>query len=269
MASIFRLNSLLALFGCLLASVSGQLLADEPTIEKRIRRIQVAVVQFESQPGQAKQNYQRIEELTRTAVKRGARWVLFHEVSLADYKSPQKIPEGPLCNRMIVLAKTLKCFISFGTAEQDKEKVYISQFFVGPNGFIYRYRKTWLWQPLGEWRWYDPGTGPEGFQFDGVDATCFICSDGVSDRCIKKAGELKPSIVFYPNSRPGKLPFSQFGSWAKSIGAPILFSNRSGGKYIGGCTIFDQSGEIQVAANRDGREEILYHTLSLPIVKTP
>jgi len=205
-----------------------------------------------------------MDRLTRSAVKRGARWVMFHEVCLTDYRVPDTIPDGPSCKRMMGLARTLNCFISFGMAERDKENVYIAQVFIGPEGLVYRYRKTWLWRPGGEWRWYDPGTGPKRFQIDGIDATCFICSDGVSGRCIERARRLKPAVVFYPNNRPGQLPHSEFGAWAKTIGAPMLLTNRSGRGFIGGSAVFDANGKILAAANRDGKEEILYYTLTLP-----
>jgi predicted amidohydrolase len=236
--------------------------AEEPETSG-VREISVAIVQFESAQDNPQTNFDHMARLARKAVERGSRWVLFHEVSLTDHTAPEPVPTGRMCEKMIALAKELDCFLSFGIAEKDKENVYIAQVFVGPQGFIYRYRKTWLWEPLGEWRWYDPGTGPDSFEFDGVRATCFICSDGVSQRCISKAAELKPSVVIYPNSRPGKLPYNQYQRWAKEIGAPILLSNRAGGRYIGGCAVFDSVGTVTASANQDGKEEILFSALRI------
>ena len=145
--------------------------------DQQQRSIPIALIQFESQPGRSHANHESINKLTRHAVKNGARWVLFHELSLTDHTAVESVPSGPMCRKMIELAKELNCFISFGVAERDGQKVYITQVFVGPKRFIYRYRKTWLWEPLGEWRWYDPGTGPEQFTIDVIVVTCLICSD--------------------------------------------------------------------------------------------
>jgi predicted amidohydrolase len=227
------------------------------------RAIKIAAVQFESILGEPAANYTNMERLAKAAVENGARWILFHELSLTDHKTPEPIPAGPWCTRMTALAKTLDCYLGFGMAESDGERVYITHVFVGPEGFIHRYRKTWLWEPLGEWKWYDPGTGPEPFWIDGIHVTCFICSDGVSGRSIERAQSMKPAVVFYPNSRPGKIPYDQFGSWARTIGAPMIFSNRSGAKYTGGSAVFDREGKVQASANKTGDEEILYHHLNL------
>ena len=86
----------------------------------------------------------------------------------------ERVPDSPASQRMASLAKQLRCFISFGLSERDGDRFYITQVFCGPEGFVYRYRKAWLWREekdegyRNEHARYDPGPGPERFAIDGI-----------------------------------------------------------------------------------------------------
>ena len=110
---------------------------------------------------------------------------------------------------------------------------------MGPKGFIYKYRKTWIWRDetddgfRNEWARYDCGTGPEIFYLDGLRATCFICADGEAPRCIERAKLLKPDIVFFPNNRSSYLGNNPlFLERAAEINSPILVANRIGKSWL-------------------------------------
>ena len=246
------------------------------------RSIKVALVQFDSVPEQTTRNLNEMERLVRESVDQGARWVMFHEGCLTDYtprldELAESIPEGTSCQRMEQLARKLDCYISFGMSERDGEKFYISQVFVGPQGWVYQYRKSWLWKCddkgyRNEWARYDTGTGPERFQIDGVDATCFICADGDAPRCIERARLADPQVVFFPNNRSALPDFPVFGAYATKIGAPLLVgswsvTNRVGKSWDyeceGGCVVFDANGKVSAKANRAGKEEVLYYNLNI------
>ncbi|MHB0960055.1 MAG: carbon-nitrogen hydrolase family protein [Pirellulaceae bacterium] len=232
----------------------------------------VALVQFDAVPDQPERNLTEMERLARSAVSQGARLVMFHEGTLTDYtprlnELGEQVPDGPACQRMASLAKQLRCFISFGLSERDGDRFYITQVFLGPEGMVHRYRKTWLWREekdegyRNEHARYDPGPGPERFTIDGIAATCFICADGEAPRCIERAKGLQPQLVFFPNNR-GALPdFPVFGARAKEIGAPMLVTNRVGKSWMhdckGGCVAFDAKGNVLAKANREGQEEVL------------
>ena len=243
----------------------------------------VAIVQFDAVPEAVDKNCNRMEELVRQAVGKDAEWIVFHEQATCDCTAnldrfAEPVPDGPSTSRMIKLAKELKCHISFGLAEKDDDRFYITQVFVGPNGFIYRYRKTWLYRDAtdagfrDEHARFDPGTGPELFEFDGVKATCYICADGTSKRCIELASLLRPQVVFYPVNMCDSDPrwFRDFaGGHAKKIGAPILMANRVGASWVhqdgkGGSIIVSADGETVAAANVDGKEEVVLHRLLIP-----
>jgi len=236
------------------------------------RQVPVALVQFDAIPEQVDRNLGEMERLASEAVRRGARWVMFHEGSVCDYtprldELAEAVPAGKCTRRMIDMARRLRCHICFGLSETDRGRYYITQVFVGPRGFVYRYRKTWIWHDRSdkgyrdEWVRYDPGTGPELFEIDGVRAICFICADGDSLRCLKRAAALHPQLVFYPNNR-GSLPdFAEFGARARTVGAPMLVTNRVGNSWEypckGGCVAYAADGTVLAKANREGREEIL------------
>jgi len=242
------------------------------------RSVTVALIQFDAVPEQTERNLAQMEDLARRAKDLGAYWVMFHEGTLCDYTPrlaafAEPVPDGASTRRIAALASRLQCYISFGLSELDRGRFYMSQVFVGPRGFCYRYRKTWLWLDgtdagyRNEWARYDPGTGPELFDLDGAKATCFICADGEAPRCIDRAAQLRPDVVFYPNNR-GQLPeHDVFAKRAKAIRAPMLVTNRVGLSWIylaeGGCAVYSAGGEVLAAANRKGKEEILIHNLEL------
>jgi len=242
------------------------------------RKIPVALVQFDAIAEQVERNLQEIERLASQAVNSGARWVMFHEDSLCDYTPRVKelsepVPAGPSVRRMERLAHRLNCYISFGMSESDRDRYYITQVFVGPEGFVYRYRKTWLWltwddsRYRNEWVRYDPGTGPEAFMINGIKATCFICADGDAPRCTERAATLKPEVVFYPNNRERLPGTDYFGARAHMIKAPMLVTNRVGRSWWapcnGGSGVYGADGQLLAEANREGKEEILIHTLEV------
>lgn len=242
------------------------------------RTIPVALVQFDAVPGQVDRNTAEVERLTKKAVSSGARWVMFHEATLCDYNDKpadvaQPIPEGKSVRRLEQLARTLGCFLSYGLVESAAGSYHITQVFTGPHGFIYRYRKTWIWYDRtdtnfrDEWVRYDPGSGPELFAFDGLKATCFICSDGNSQRCLRRARDLKPDVVFHPNNRGVLEETGVYDKRARAVAAPLLVTNRVGmswtKKTTGGSAIYSSTGEILARANREGREEILRYDLRI------
>jgi predicted amidohydrolase len=242
----------------------------------------VAVVQFDASPEQVEKNLKTMERLAREAVKKGARWVVFHEGTTCDYtdkleRFAEEVPSGPATRRMARLAKELRCYLSFGLSEKDGDRFYMTQVFVGPRGYFYRYRKTWLHKDptdtgfRNEYARYDPGTGPELFTIDGIRATCFICADSTAPRCLKRARALRPQVVFYPVNivtRNARALRADIASIARTVAAPLLVANRVGDSWVhkggqGGAGIFSASGQLLAGANCDGKQEIIVYRLAV------
>lgn len=266
-----------AAVGPLVASLKAQGSPDGASAGGGARRIPVAVVQCDSVAGEIDRNLDNLQRLTEKAASGGAKWIQFHELAVCDYVDnpapiAEEVPEGKSTQRMMQLAKRLDVTIAFSLAEKTPGRIHDSLVFVGPQGYLHSYSKTWLWrQPndwdfRDEWKRYDPGQGPEPFDVDGVRATCFICADCHSQRCIHRAAAVKPQVVFFPiNKRLSVL--KDYIRIAQTIKAPLLVSNRVGisvsHETLGGSMILSAEGKILARANGKGREEILHHDLEI------
>jgi predicted amidohydrolase len=237
--------------------------------------VRVAIVQFDAVPAEREHNLDRMQRLVEQAVSRGAGLVMFHELATSDYVDDieplaEPIPDGPSCRRMAGLAAALDCHIAFGLPERDGPRRHIAYVFLGPEGLVARYRKTWLFKTdadegfRNEWARYDPGTGPEAFEILGLRATCLICADADSPRAIERVRRLRPDVIFFPVNRGAKV-FETYPRIIARMGATTLVANRVGRSHtrdcVGGSAVYDARGRIVVGANRSGREEILYHDL--------
>lgn len=252
----------------------------------------IALVQFDTVPEQNARNVRAIERLSREAAGKGAEIIMFHEGSVTDYisdmeKYSEYVPDGPSSKAIESLAKELGVFISYGISEKTPDKrYYITQAFMGPEGFVYKYRKTWLFRGgrlkdgtfkdegyRNEHKRYDCGPGPELFYIGGLKAACFICADGSAGRCIDRARLLKPDIVFYPNNRGSYLGDNEyFRKIAADIGAPVLVANRIGKSWVhdckGGCAVISGSGEILANTPPHAHEEILIFDLPVKRIES-
>jgi predicted amidohydrolase len=236
----------------------------------------IALVQFDAVPEKKNDNLKSVERLVKSAAESGAAWIVFHEGTLTDYSLDIKpfaepVPSGESTSRISKLAKEHNCFISFGLSEKEDQKYYLSQVFVGPKGYLYHYRKTWLCRYdddsgyRNEWARYDPGTGPQLFEIDGIKASCIVCCDGSSPRCIQRVADLKPQLVFHPHNVRFGVKAESLASEAKAFNAPVLVTNRVGRSWThdspGGCAVISAEGEVLARSNMEGKEEILIFNL--------
>ena len=244
--------------------------------------MKIALIQMEVIQENPEKNLKKILELSKKAAQKGAKILLFPEGCLTDYVSDvdafaEEAPQGPACQSVKKLADELKVYISFGLIEKDGIHRYITQVFLGPRKFMYKYRKTWLYATTDRIKSirrhrnepddFDPGTGPELFEIAGLTASCVICADTMAGRCLKVLNQLKPQVVFYPNNREIWQPPEYWAKIAKATEALLLITNRVGtswGEHCeGGCAVYSKEGKLLAAANTDGKEEILLFDLKL------
>ncbi|HEC30512.1 MAG TPA: carbon-nitrogen hydrolase family protein [Candidatus Yonathbacteria bacterium] len=243
--------------------------------------MKIALIQISTIEEQPEKNLKKIIDFSKKATEKGAGIIMFHEGTLTDYvsdvdKYAQEIPSGPACKAINQLANELSVYISFGLIEKDGLNRYITQVFLGPNNYLYKYRKTWLYPTADrikkvrrhrdELSDFDPGNGPEIFEIAGLKASCMICADSAAQRCLKLIKQLSPQIVFFPNNREMSRPDEYWGSIAKSCDAPLLITNRVGiswgEKCEGGCSMYSKDGELIIGANKESKEEIVICDLS-------
>lgn len=238
--------------------------------------MKIALIQLHVQEEQPEVNLARMAELSRNAARQGATIVLFPEVALTDYvsdvdKFAEEVPNGPASQEIWKLAAELNIYISFGLIEKEGIHRYITQVFLGPHKYVYRYRKTWLYSTTDtikakrrhrhEPDYFNPGNGPELFEIAGLKASCIICNDGNSKQGLTMLKKLQPEIVFFPNNREIWPATSYWSDIAQQIGAPLLITNRVGNSWgeecEGGSSFYSKEGELVAGANREGQEEIL------------
>ena len=242
--------------------------------------MKLALVQMIVVQENPKNNLQKIISYIKRASKMGAKIILFPEAALTDYvsethKFAQDVPNGPACRAVWKLAERLKVYVSFGLIEKHGIHVYITQVFLGPNKFNYKYRKTWLYSTTdsikskrrhrNEPDYFDPGNGPEIFNIAGLKSTCMICADSAAPRCLQIIKKLKPQIVFFPNNVELWKSEEHFANIARKCDAPLLIANRVGTswgeKCEGGSAVFSKSGKLLAEANKKNKEEIVLFDL--------
>ena len=116
-------------------------------------KIKLALAQMSSKRENKKENIRKIEELTVKAKEQGADLVLFPELSLTGYVVRDQIYElaetipGPSTQRIEEIAKDTGMHIIFGMpelSEKTRATIFNTAVFVGPDGFIGKYRKMYL-----------------------------------------------------------------------------------------------------------------------------
>ena len=206
---------------------------------------------------------------------------MFHEGTLTDYvadvdKFAEETPKGNACQIIKKLAEELEVIISFGLIEKDKINRYITQVFIGPDSYFYKYRKTWLYptndlvkdkrRHRNEPEDFDCGNTPEIFEIKGLKASCIICADANAPRCFKILNQIKPEIIFYPNNREMWRP-NYLENVAKKANAPILVTNRVGTswgeKCEGGCCVYSKEGKLLAQAGDQNEEILIFDTEQL------
>jgi predicted amidohydrolase len=151
-------------------------------------KIKLALAQISSRREDKKENLQKIEEFTLKAKEQAADLVIFPELSLTGYVVHDQIYElaeiipGPSTKRIEDLAKKTGAHIIFGMpelSEKTKATVFNTAVFVGPNGFIGKYRKMYLptHSVFEEKRYFRPGYQTAAFNTPVGNIGLIICYD--------------------------------------------------------------------------------------------
>lgn len=239
--------------------------------------MKIAIIQFDAIPENVDSNLDKIIFWSKKAAEKNAGIVLFHEVCLTDFVSDVKkyaelVPGGYSFNTLKKYTEDLNIYISFGLIEKEEKNYYITQVFLGPNNFFYKYRKTNLYEPAkdnkvaikrfrDEKSYFKPGVGPDIFNIENFQVTCMICADGNFDNLLNKIKDMSVDFVFYPNNRARWRPEEYWIEIVNKINKPILITNRVGESWgfssPGGAMVFNKYGKLIKKANLEGREEML------------
>jgi len=152
------------------------------------KEIKLALAQISSKRENKKENLHKIEKLAVKAKEQDADLVIFPELSLTGYVLHDQIYElaeiipGPSTKKIEELAEKTGMHIIFGMPERSEKTratIYNTAVFVGPNGFIGKYRKMYLptHSVFEEKRYFRLGYRPAVFHTPVGNIGIFICYD--------------------------------------------------------------------------------------------
>ena len=152
------------------------------------QKIKLGLAQISCKREDKQANLKKIEELTFKAKEQGADLAVFPEMSLTGYVIRDQIYElaetipGPTIKKVEELAKNTGMHIIFGMpelSEKTQATVFNTAVFVGPEGFIGKYRKKYLptHSVFEEKRYFRPGYQAAAFQTPLGNIGLCICYD--------------------------------------------------------------------------------------------
>jgi len=151
-------------------------------------KIILSLAQISSKRENKKENLQKIEELTIKAKEQAADLVIFPELSLTGYVVRDQIYElaetipGPATKKIESIARKTGVHVIFGMpelSEKTKATIFNTAVFIGPKGFIGKYRKMYLptHSVFEEKRYFRPGYQTAAFNTALGNIGLCICYD--------------------------------------------------------------------------------------------
>ena len=152
------------------------------------KKIKLALAQISSKREDKKENLRKIEEFIIKAKEQGADLVIFPELSLTGYVLHDQVYElaevipGPSTKRIEELAKRTGMHIIFGMpelSEKTEATIFNTAVFIGPTGFIGKFRKMYLptHSVFEEKRYFRPGYQTVAFDTAIGKIGLIICYD--------------------------------------------------------------------------------------------
>lgn len=172
-----------------------------------MRKLKIAVAQFEPKDGDKNYNLSVIEELTFKAKESGAEVISFHEMSITAYTFcknlsrveledlAENIPYGDSTKKLISISKKYDIPILAGLVEEDERKIYNTYICVDKTGVIAKYRKI---HPFIN---KHMSAGDEYVVFDLKNWKCgiLICYDNNVIENVRAISILGAEIIFAPH----------------------------------------------------------------------
>ena len=168
--------------------------------------MRVAVVSNKNIPGDPGCNAADHLVWMRRAAERGARLVLFPELSLSGYsckpfmRSLGMRLNGRWPGMLIRAAREQQLFVAFGLPLRIRGRLYISQALAGPGGLVGHYEKVHLaGGRAGEGGVFSPGHRFSVFEVDGVRVGINICADGRHPGSSLSLAHLGAEVILHPH----------------------------------------------------------------------
>jgi len=172
-----------------------------------MRKLKIAVAQFEPKDGDKDYNLSVIEELTFKAKESGAEVISFHEMSITAYTFcknlsrveledlAENVPDGNSTNKLISISKKYDIPLLAGLVEKDNRKIYNTYVCVDKTGVLAKYRKI---HPFIS---KHMSAGDEYIVFDLKNWKCgiLICYDNNVIENVRATSILGAEIIFAPH----------------------------------------------------------------------
>jgi len=239
-------------------------------------KIKIALAQISSTRENKEENLSKFEKFTQKAKEKGADLVIFPELSLTGYvirdqlyEMAETVPGGPSLLKVEELAKRTGMHIIFGMpelSEKTRATIFNTAVFVGPNGFIGKYRKMYLptHSVFEEKRHFRPGYQTLSFNSAIGKIGLCICYDiffpEVTRLARLKGAQLLVCISASPAVRRNyfevltaarALENTAFLAYVNLVGV------EDGLQFWGGSRVVSPTGDILVKAKYDEEDFIL------------
>jgi len=238
-------------------------------------KIKIALAQISSKRENKKENLRKIEEFTIKAKEQGTDLVIFPELSLTGnvlhdqiYELAETIP-GPSTKRIENLAKKTGRHIIFGMpelSEKTEATIFNTAVFVGPTGFIGKFRKRYLptHSVFEEKRYFRPGYQTAAFNTAIGNIGLFICYDLFFPEVCRltrlKGAELIVCISASPAVRRGYFEILTAARALENT-AFLAFVNlvgvEEGLQFWGGSRLVSPTGDLLAKAKYDEEDLVI------------
>lgn len=224
---------------------------------KKMKNMRVAIAQIEAKPGNKEHNIDKISKYSQKASKKGARLIIFPELSVAGYPNDfsrkalkilsEPVP-GPSADLLLQIAKKHSIDIIAGLAEKEGNKIFDTSLFVRENN-VEKYRKTHV-------HWTEPFSPGNKLEINDTIPgglgilICFDASFSEPARILTLQGA---KTIAVPSAVPesfGKPAQMRMIARALDNQIYLLYSNLCGKGFAGDSMVVGPRGEIIVRAGK-------------------
>src|SRR6185437_768252 len=172
-----------------------------------MRKLKIAVSQFQPKDGDKDYNLSVIDKLTAKAKNAGADVISFHEMSVTAYtffkdldrkqvhKLAEIIPEGKSTKELIHIAAKYDMAVLAGLVELENDQFYNTYICVDKTGLKAKFRKI---HPFIS-KYFSPGNEYIVFDIQGWKCGILICYDNNVIENVRAVTLLGAEIIFAPH----------------------------------------------------------------------
>jgi predicted amidohydrolase len=238
-------------------------------------KIRLALAQISSKRENKEENLAKFEKITQKAKEQGADLVIFPELSLTGYVVRDQLYElaepipGPSVHRMEEIAKKTNMHIIFGMpelSEKTRATLFNTAVFVGPKGFIGKYRKMYLptHSVFEEKRHFRPGYQAAAFDTPIGKIGLCICYDIFFPEVTRLVRLQGAQLIVCISASPAvRRSYFEILTAARALENTVflayvnLVGVEDGLQFWGGSRLINPTGDVVVKAKYDEEDFVL------------